>query len=218
MNQPNLSLFKIRDMRIAVIIVAVILLLFTAAQAYISIDMGKTEQQPYEVLWKNEKLEARFYPKAVLATVTDSAKSYRTSSNQNFRVLAGYIFGGNEKGQSIAMTAPVHMSFNESGSQMSFVMPGNMKLDELPKPKDRGVKFSESEEKYVIAIQFGGWADDAKIKENADKLVSTLKTMGIEIQSEPWFMGYNPPFQLVNRRNEVAVEVTAEDMELIKML
>ncbi|MFM1875789.1 MAG: hypothetical protein RL266_1526 [Bacteroidota bacterium] len=194
------------------------MLVFTAAQAYISIDMAKTEQQPYEVLWKNDKIEARYYPKAVLATVNDSTKSYRASSNQNFRVLAGYIFGGNEKGQSIAMTAPVHMAFNENGSQMSFVMPSNMKIDELPAPNDRGVKFSETEERYVVALQFGGWADDAKIEEHADKLVSTLKTMGIEIQSEPWYMGYNPPFQLINRRNEVAVEIRAEDLEILRML
>ena len=205
-------------MRIILTIVAVILLVFTAAQAYISIDMGKTEQQPYEVLWKNDKIEARFYPKAVLATVNDSAKSYRASSNQNFRVLAGYIFGGNDKGQSIAMTAPVHMAFNESGSQMSFAMPAEMKIEELPAPNDRGVKFSESDEKYVVALRFGGWADDAKIEKHANELVSTLETLGIKIRSEPWYMGYNPPFQLVNRRNEVAVEIDAEAVMLLKML
>ena len=205
-------------MRIVLIIVAVVLLAFVAAQAYISMDMAKTEQQPYEVLWKNDQLEARYYPKAVMASVTDSSSSYRSSSDQNFRVLAGYIFGGNEKSQSIAMTAPVHMAFNESGSQMSFVMPADMTMEQLPAPKDRGVKFSEVGEKYVVAIRFGGWADDAKIKENADKLVSTLKTMGIEIQSEPWYMGYNPPFQLINRRNEVAVEIKRSDVDLLKLL
>lgn len=200
------------------IIMVVVFLVFTAAQAYISMDMAKTEQQPYEVLWKNDKLEARYYPKAVMASVTDSNSSYRSSSNQNFRVLAGYIFGGNEKSQSIAMTAPVHMEFNESGSQMSFVMPANMTVEELPAPKDRGVKFSDVGEKYVVAIRFGGWASDDKIAENADKLVSTLKTMGIEIQSEPWYMGYNPPFQLINRRNEVAVEINRSDVDLLKLL
>jgi len=204
-------------MRIAIIILAVVLLVVTAAQAYISMEMAKTEQQPYEVLWQNDKLEARYYPKAVMASVRDSSSSYRSSSNQNFRVLAGYIFGGNEQKQSIAMTAPVHMAFNESGSEMSFVMPADMKMEELPTPKDCGVKFSEVGERYVVAIRFGGWASDDKIAENAEKLVSTLKTMGIELQSEPWFLGYNAPFELFNRRNEVAVEISKSDVDLLKL-
>ncbi|MCB0756643.1 MAG: heme-binding protein, partial [Flavobacteriales bacterium] len=69
-----------------------------------------------------------------------------------------------------------------------------------------------------VAVRFGGWADDQKIKENTEFLMKTLETMNIEPVSAPWYMGYNPPFQLVNRRNEVAVEVSAADMEIIKML
>ena len=205
-------------MKYLIITVVVVALLFTAAQAYISNDLAKTEQQAYEVIWKNDVIEARYYPKAVMATVTGSSSDYKSSSNQHFRVLAGYIFGGNEKSQSIPMTSPVHMTFDESGSEMSFVMPSNMELDGLPKPNDRGIKFSESEEKYVVAIRFGGWSDDEKIKQNSDLLMKALETMGIEPKSDPWYMGYNPPFQLVNRRNEIAIEVSAADMERIKML
>lgn len=200
------------------ITVVAILLIFTAAQAYISNDLAKTEQQAYEVIWKNDILEARYYPKAVMATVSGSEADYKSSSNQHFRVLAGYIFGGNEEKESIAMTSPVHMSFDESGSEMSFVMPSEMELADLPKPNDRGIKFSESEEKYVVAVRFGGWSDDEKIKENTNLLLKALETMGIEPKSAPWYMGYNPPFQLVNRRNEIAVEVSADDVEIIKML
>jgi hypothetical protein len=209
---------KIKNMKIVFTIIAVVLIAFTVAQAYITNDLAKTELQPYEVIWSNGDLEARFYPKAIMATVTSSDSSYRGSSNQNFRVLAGYIFGGNEKEQSISMTSPVHMSFDESGSQMSFVMPSDKTIDALPKPNDSGVKFSETEEKYVVAIQFGGWADDQKIAINAQVLIDTLNARGVKITSEPWYMGYDPPFQLVNRRNEVAVQVTKEQLELLKSL
>ncbi len=205
-------------MRIALIIIAVVLIAITVAQAYITKDLAKTELQPYEVIWSNGELEARFYPKAIMATVTDSDASYRGSSNQNFRVLAGYIFGGNEEEQSISMTSPVHMSVDESGSQMSFVMPGDMSIESLPKPNDSGVKFSESEEKYVVAIQFGGWADDQKIAKIAQLLVDSLKAKGLEISSEPWFLGYNPPFQMINRRNEVAVQISKGQLELLNSL
>ena len=205
-------------MKYLLITIGVILLIFTAAQAYISNDLAKTEQQAYEVIWKNDLLEARYYPKAVMATVTGSSSDYKSSSNQHFRVLAGYIFGGNEEKKSIAMTSPVHMSFDGSGSEMSFVMPANMSLEDLPKPNDRGIKFSESSEKYVVAIRFGGWSDDEKIKANTELLLKALETMGIEPKSSPWYMGYNPPFQLINRRNEIAVEVSKEDIEIIKLL
>lgn len=205
-------------MKYLLITIGVILLIFTAAQAYISNDLAKTEQQAYEVIWKNDLLEARYYPKAVMATVTGSSSDYKSSSNQHFRVLAGYIFGGNEEKKSIAMTSPVHMSFDGSGSEMSFVMPADMSLEDLPKPNDRGIKFSESSEKYVVAIRFGGWSDDEKIKANTELLLKALETMGIEPKSSPWYMGYNPPFQLINRRNEIAVEVSKEDIEIIKLL
>jgi hypothetical protein len=180
--------------------------------------LAKTEEQTYELIWKNETLEARYYPSALLATVQGSSTQYKSTANQHFRVLAGYIFGGNKEGESIAMTSPVHMSFNESGSSMSFVMPAGLEMESLPKPNDRGISFSESGEKYVVAVRFGGWADDEKIEKNTKLLLSALETMGIEPKSSPWYMGYNPPFQIINRRNEVAVEISAEDIEIIKML
>ena len=205
-------------MKYLLITITAILLVFSAAQAYITRDVAKTEEQSYKLIWKNEMLEARYYPSALMATVTGSSTEYRTTSNQHFRVLAGYIFGGNQEGESIAMTSPVHMSFGESGSSMSFVMPSTKKLDNLPTPNDSGISFKESEEKYVVAVRFGGWADDEKIEQHTRLLMNALETMGIEPKSAPWYMGYNPPFQLVNRRNEVAVEVSAADIEIIKML
>lgn len=197
---------------------AAIGLIFMAAQAYVINDLKKTEEQSYRVVWKSDKLEARHYPEAVLATVSGPAETYRGSSNQHFRVLAGYIFGGNEKGQSIPMTSPVHMTFKEGQSTMSFVMPSSMELKNLPNPNDGNISFSESEEKYVVAIRFGGWADDERIATNSNQLLNLLNDLGVKPISEPWYMGYNPPFQVVNRRNEVAVEVNKEDIEVLKML
>lgn len=198
-------------MKTLLIILGALLILFVAAQAYISTDVAKTEIQPYQRLWHQEDVEVRYYPSAIMATVRGSMKEYRTSANRHFRVLAGYIFGGNEEKESIAMTSPVHMSFDDNGSEMSFVMPKDMQLETLPKPNDRGIAFSESGEKYVVALRFGGWASDGRIKERADRLMEKMRQMGVEPISAPWYMGYNPPFQLLNRRNEVAVEISAED-------
>jgi Tfp pilus assembly protein PilE len=202
-------------MRLLIIIAIAGLLAFSVAQAYISNYIAKTEQQPYKVLWKHGELEGRFYPQALMASFTNSVKEHKTSSSAGFRVLAGYIFGGNGDQKSIAMTAPVHMNFSDSGSTMSFVMPAEMDLKSLPKPNNDDIRFVETEEQYVVAIRFGGWANDEKIAENASKLVDILHSKGIEISSEPWYMGYNPPYQLINRRNEVAIRLTKEKMQLL---
>jgi len=194
------------------IILGILLLLLASVQVFISFDMAKTETQPYQVKWKQNEFEARYYPKAIVATVSSSSSTYKGSSNTQFRILAGYIFGGNESGESIAMTSPVHMSFSENRSTMSFVMPAEMELEKLPMPKDRGIQLDETTEKYAVSIQFGGWASDAKIAVNAKKLIDKLNEAGIQIKSKPWYMGYNPPYQIFNPRNEVAVEISAEDI------
>jgi hypothetical protein len=202
-------------MKTILVIVSVILAAFTVSQAYINKGVAETEEQPYDVIWNDGELEVRFYPKAVMATVNNSTSIYKNSSNQNFRVLAGYIFGANEEQKSIAMTSPVHMSFGKSGSRMSFVMPRGMSTESLPKPNDRGVKLSETNEMYVVAIRFGGWADDEKIAKYAQRLIDLLSDQGLVIESEPWYLGYNPPYQLVNRRNEVAAKLTKEQILLL---
>lgn len=205
-------------MKYLLTIIAVAIAVFALAQAYISNDLAKTEEQVYDLLWKNDRLEARYYPKALLATVKSSQMEYRTSANRHFRVLAGYIFGGNEKGESIAMTSPVHMSFDDAGTSMSFVMPSSMAQEDLPTPNDKGITIQEAGEKYVVAVRFGGWANDKKIHKHMEFLLNALETMKVEPLSEPWYMGYNPPFQVLNRRNEVSVEVSASDIEIIRML
>ena len=82
---------------------------------------AKTEPQKFETIYKDGNFEIRFYPEAVLASVTMNA-SYDDSRNSGFRILAGYIFGGNSENQKIAMTSPVRMSSTEQKSTMSFVL------------------------------------------------------------------------------------------------
>ena len=69
---------------------------------------SRVEQAEYSVLKKVDGYEIRKYPSHVVAQTTVGG-SYRESMNQGFRIVAGYIFGGNTKKESIAMTAPVVM-------------------------------------------------------------------------------------------------------------
>lgn len=169
--------------------------------------MAKTETQVYTVLKKEQDFEIRKYPPATMATISMQAKSYKELSSNGFRTLASFIFGGNEQKKKIAMTSPVHMDISDSGSSMSFVMPSEYAKDDLPVPDNRSIKIETMPEEYVAAIQFGGYANDEDIKKYAHQLENALKAKGIEYYGNFRFLGYNAPYQFLNRKNEIIVSV-----------
>lgn len=173
--------------------------------------MGKTPQQPYKEIRSIGSLEIRFYPKAVMASVRSSQSGYTESSNNNFRKLAGYIFGDNQQQSKIAMTAPVHMDWDDKGSSMSFVMPEGYNLQNLPKPKESDIQLHTSDEEYVAVLRFGGYASDNVIKEKKAELETLLAKAGIRHDGNFRYLGYNAPWDFINRRNEVIVRISKDD-------
>lgn len=168
---------------------------------------NRTEQQKYRVVRKDKDFEIRFYPSATFATIQSNAKSYRELANSGFRKLAGYIFGGNEANRNISMTSPVHIDVNDSVSSMSFVMPSDFDRTNLPKPKDPTVKIVTTSDEYVAAIRFGGYATDKDLKHYEEKLKDLLSKKEIKTFGHYRYLGYNPPYQIFGRRNEVIVSV-----------
>ncbi len=168
---------------------------------------GKTEEQKYTVISSDVEFEIRFYPSATLATVYLTANSYREISSPGFRTLAGYIFGGNESDTQISMTAPVHINISDYRSAMSFVMPSSYNPDNLPKPDNSRVIIEKSKEEYVAVVKFSGYASDKAIKKQSEKLRKLLAEKGIEFYGNFRYLGYSPPYQFINRRNEVIVSV-----------
>jgi len=193
-------------MNTSLITFAVLTVIFLVSQAYISKSTDETEQYKYEVLQKLEALEIRKYESAKFSYVTMEGNTYKQTSGQGFRMLAGYIFGGNESNKKIAMTSPVAMSMDDS-TTMIFMVPSNYELTDLPKPDDDRVKFKVEPEKYMAAIRFGGWANDKKIEEHQQELIRLLEKHNIKHFGNLSFFGYNPPYDVVNRRNEVIVEI-----------
>ena len=193
---------------IAIYIIAGIGFLFLMIQSYkLASSTLKTENQKYRLVKKEAKFEIRFYPAATFAKIYSQGTDYKSVSSSGFRQLAGYIFGGNEKSQSIAMTAPVRMELNEKGSTMSFVMPEKYQESDLPKPKDSRVHIVQSSPQYVAVIRFGGYADDAKIKQKRDELLLLIQKKGMKVIGEYSLLGYNAPFQFWGRKNEVVIPI-----------
>lgn len=167
----------------------------------------KTENQKYRVVRTEAQFEIRFYPSATFAKIYSTGTNYKSVASSGFRKLAGYIFGGNEQKQSIAMTAPVRMEMTDKGSTMSFVMPDKYKESDLPKPNDSSVQIVKSSPQYVAAITFGGYADDENIKEKRDQLLKLIQEKGIKVTGEYTFLGYNAPFQFWSRKNEIVIPI-----------
>ena len=134
------------------------------------------------------------------------AKSYDENSSMGFRRVAGYIFGGNEQGQKIAMTSPVMMEMGEQ-TEVSFVMPKQYEMDALPNPNNPQVKIAKQEERTLAVLRFGGYSNDDKITEKAQELRSLLLKEGIAFEDQLIYMGYNAPWDFIGRRNEVAFEL-----------
>ena len=165
------------------------------------------ETQKYRLVQSEKEYEIRHYPSAMMATIYSSAKSYRQISTPGFRTLAGFIFGGNESNTKIAMTSPVHLDINDSVSTMSFVMPSKYDEQSLPSPNDSRVKLEKSQAEYVAVLKFGGYANDEKIARYTEKLKMALEAKGISYSGNFRFLGYNPPYQFIGRKNEIIVSV-----------
>lgn len=195
------------NMKTFIVIIAISTVIAVIFQSYTIMAANKTEEQKYTVVLKDKDFEIRFYPSATIATINSNAKTYKELSGPGFRKLAGYIFGGNETNTSIAMTSPVHMDINDSVSSMSFVMPSSYNEENLPKPNDPNVYIHKTADEYVAVIQFGGYASDKDMILYTEKLHEILKEKGITPIGHARFLGYNPPFQVVDRRNEIIVPV-----------
>ncbi len=187
------------------IIILLILITIILTGIY-ALTNAKIETQKYKVLYTKDNFEIRFYPEAILATVQMNG-GYDNSMNSGFGVLAGYIFGGNTESSKIAMTSPVRMSTGDSSNQMSFVLPSEMEFGKLPTPNDPNIVLHKSIPMYTASIRFGGYANDSEISKYKMKLSEVLTELNLKHTSNFEFLGYNSPYQPINRRNEIQVEL-----------
>jgi len=193
-------------MKILLIILGVILALFVIVQVFAFSGRKNIESYSYQVVKKYKDFEIRDYEASLFTTVKLSSKGYKNTSRKGFSILAGYIFGDNDKNKKIAMTSPVAMSLEDSVTMM-FMVPREFDKKTLPKPNQPQINFVEEPAKKIAAISFTGWANDEKILKYQKKLKLILETENISYTNQFYFFGYNPPYEIFNRKNEVIVEL-----------
>jgi hypothetical protein len=159
------------------------------------------ESAPYEVVEDlGEKIEIRKYQDLILAQVAKN-----DNEDNSFRVLFKFITGKNDKNQEINMTTPVFQEVAKGNSIMSFVMPAEFKMEDLPKPTSGEIKFRKVENQKFIAIRFSGFRTENNFGENREKLIEKIKEKNIKADLEnPIRATYDAPWTLpFLRRNEV---------------
>ncbi|MBL6875292.1 MAG: heme-binding protein [Chitinophagales bacterium] len=193
-------------MRFLAIITGVLVLVVLVVQGFAMKSSQNIESYPYKVVKKFDSFEIRNYEASLFTSVKLNTNNYEEASGKGFQKLAGYIFGGNETNEEISMTSPVAMSLEDSMTMM-FLVPKGYNKENLPKPNSTEIAFTEMPAKTVAAITFGGWANSGKIEEHQLMLIEALEEEGIAFTDVFYFLGYNPPFEMVGRRNEVIVEL-----------
>ena len=184
--------------------VAFVVLLLS--QLFMAYKTSKIESPSYKVIKSFEDFEIRNYDAMVVAKTEIKSQAYEESSSSGFRTIANYIFGGNKENQQIAMTSPVIMEMGEKSS-MSFVMPEEHAIENLPEPNSKNVEIIQIQPKTYAVLEFTGYANDKKIKKHSNRLLQFMNAENLVPIGTIKFLGYNPPWQVLGRKNEVAVEV-----------
>lgn len=184
---------------------------------------SRVKEPKFSVVEKKDGYEIREYAPYIEARVQVSGE-YREAMTSGFRVLAGYIFGGNTKKQSIAMTAPVMEEMPEKIAMtapvsetvladnsriVSFAMPKEYTLATLPTPNDKRIEIAEVPAHKSAVLRYSGYNNSETVAQMKTKLLEYLKRDNVGVVGVPRGAGYNPPWTppFMNR-NEILVDIT----------
>ena len=180
-----------------------ICLLFVIGFGFFSLyGQNLSDSNTYRVLKKVGKMEIREYRPLLFAAYNDTINN----NDSHFRVLADYIFGSNEKNEEIAMTSPVIIRlFNKN--EMLFRMPEDYTKESVPKPNNENIRFIKTNSCKKAALSYGGYSNNKKEKAKITELKSILDKNNIQHTNKFELFVYDPPYRLLNRRNEIVVKL-----------
>jgi hypothetical protein len=181
------------------------------------------EKAEYKVLESDLDFEIRQYPPQIVAETLVEG-NFETVGKEGFRRLYDYISGNNRQNNSIAMTAPVTqqdrsekipmtapVTQQSAGNKwrITFLMPAEYSLDDLPEPLDPRVILNQDPGRTVAAIKYSGTWSQSRYEAKKAVLENYIVGRGLNPVGEPIWARYDPPFKpWFLRRNEVLIPVT----------
>eukprot|EP00094_Tigriopus_californicus_P004036 TCALIF_03887-PA protein Name:"Similar to HEBP2 Heme-binding protein 2 (Homo sapiens)" AED:0.01 eAED:0.01 QI:220/0.5/0.66/1/1/1/3/141/181 len=162
--------------------------------------------------------EVRDYPARKWVSTYNYAMNIHDGeeSSVSFHRLFDYIDGNNMEETKIDMTSPVTIFIKpgagpncESEFTMSFYIPEI--YQEAPiSPKSDDVYIEERDEFRIVASQFSGFATSEDYIKAAATLYEQATADGYNLMADTYYTaGYDGPYTIVNRRNEVWFKVRA---------
>jgi len=168
------------------------------------------EEPEFDVLHSADDYEIRRYAPFIVAEVEVQGDLDKAGGDA-FRLLAGYIFGKNEPGTKMSMTAPVTSDAPDSerdSHTFSFVMESRYSMETLPKPIDSRIRLVEKPAKIMAAHRYSGTWSSRNYQKHEAALLAALQADAVEMSGGIYLARYNSPFTpWFLRRNELLVEV-----------
>ena len=165
------------------------------------------KEPSFDILKKSKNIEVRIYKENIIAKTSVPIEDDKID-NSMFRTLASYIFGENEKGQRIPMTAPVTTIKNEETYDMIFYMLNVENIEDLPSPTNPNIEFEKLNLGKCVSISFSWLTNDFRVKYYKKQLKKYIKDNGYTAISPFMLNRYDNPWTLPwNRRNEVLVKI-----------
>ncbi|WP_295854805.1 heme-binding protein [Tardiphaga sp.] len=180
------------------------------------------EEPAFKAVLHEGAFEVRDYPALMVAEVTVTGDQ-KEAASKGFRLLAGYIFGGNKRRQRIAMTAPVAQAPTGEKIAMTapvtqiqsagewvvrFTMPSAYSMDTLPEPNDPQVHLRALPPTRFAVLRFSGLARTDGVAAKTAELEKLVETHRLRIIGPASLAQYDPPWTLwFMRRNEVMLAV-----------
>ena len=183
------------------IISTILIIMFLFSSRFLN---SQNIDNTYRVIEKIGKVELREYESSLFA----SYENDQVGNNQNssFRVLADYIFGANDNDEKIAMTSPVIIKLHNN-REMLFRMPKKYNRKSLPQPENNDVKIISRKKVIKAAIKYSGYSNEQKELKMIDQLKNILSENNIKHNGKFELLVYDPPYKIMNRRNEISVNI-----------
>ena len=123
----------------------------------------------------------------------------------------------NAANEKIEMTVPVLASivpgqgpFCEENFTYHFYMPKKFQSNP-PKPTDDRVFLTKLAPLTVAVASYGGFSDEQKVITNGNELFSSLNQNKVAVKTDQFYWaGYDSPFRLTDRHNEVMVAIESK--------
>jgi len=182
------------------------------------------ESPKYEVLRHDGGFELRRYGGYLTANVRVTAAGYGQATNAGFNPLADYIFGNNHTSdriamtapvtsgmvccQKIAMTAPVTAVESEGDFVVSFTMPSDYTMENLPEPNNPSVSIESVAPGTFAVLRFSGNMSNSSARKAQGDLEAWIAEEGLSPMGEPVVAQYDGPWKPgFARHNEVLIPV-----------